>query len=88
VTVPAINVKQCALSTIDDNVDLDPENDEGEQLNQQSMNNFLNTYGEATEDEGMFDCVVDVNEDSSESKRTPNFYPAALSLFMLTVPMV
>jgi hypothetical protein len=50
------------------------------------MDNFLNAYGEPIEDEGMFDGAVDVHEESSEPTRTPNFYPAALLLFMLYGP--
>ena len=86
VTVPATNVKQRALSAMNENVDSDSENDEGEEPNQLSMDNFLNAYGEPIEDEGMFDGAVAVNEDSSEETRTPNFYPAALLLFMLYGP--
>ena len=86
VTAPSTYVKQRALCAMDKNVDSDSENDEGEELNQLSMNNFLNAYGEPTEDEGMYDGAVDVNEDSSETTRTPNFYPAALLLFMLYGP--
>jgi hypothetical protein len=86
VTVPATNVKQRALPAMDENVDSDSENDEGEELNQLSMDNFLNAYGEPIEDEGMFDGAVDVHEESSEPTRTPNFYPAALLLFMLYGP--
>ena len=83
--VSPIVVQQNRRSGQDDNNDSDSENDD------QSIDDFLNDYEErkAFQDnvnDGMLDDVVDNVEESYRPSRGPNFYPAALVLFMLYGP--
>ena len=76
-----------SFTVLESRVDSDSEDDEGESLDTQTMEAFIDGYiHEAGEDGHDVDEIKNVESNIQQPIRDPSFYPAALVLFMLYGP--